>query len=70
MEDIPAKSKLGKLAVKRGEKHTHVTQKHANKNISEPREGWRWEQGGATAGIVVEGKNVERSHYPVGARNN
>jgi hypothetical protein len=42
---IPAncyQSKLVKLAVKRGEKHIHVAQKYANKNILEPREGRRW----------------------------
>jgi hypothetical protein len=65
---IPAnyyQSKLAKLVVKMREKHTYVTQKYANKNILEPREGWRWEWGGAMAGIVVEGKDVELLHYPV-----
>ena len=56
--------------VKRGEKHTHVTPKYTNKNILEPREGWRRGWGGAMVGIVVGGKNVEQSHFPVGAWNN
>ena len=55
--------------VKKGEKHTHVTPKYANKNILEPREEWRWGWGGAMVDIVVEGKNFEQSDYPIGAQN-
>jgi hypothetical protein len=58
---IPAK-----LVVKRGEKHIHVTQKYADKNILETREGWRREWGGAMAGIVVEGKDAQQEFYYIG----
>ena len=39
---IPAKllpKQISKISSKRGEKHIHVAQKYANKNILEPREG-------------------------------